>query len=54
MRNEKQIDVAIIAGGQGGRMGELTKEKPKPLLEFKGKPILTHVLDLEQQIRRME
>lgn len=45
MINEKQIDVAIIAGGQGKRMGELVKEKPKPLLEFKGKPILTHVLD---------
>lgn len=45
MRNEKQIDVAIIAGGQGKRMGELTKEKPKPLLEFEGKPILIHVLD---------
>lgn len=45
MMKEKQIDAAIIAGGRGSRMGELTKEKPKPLLEFEGKPILTHVLD---------
>jgi NDP-sugar pyrophosphorylase family protein len=45
MKNEKSIEVAILAGGRGQRMMELTKDKPKSLLEFKGKPILTHILD---------
>lgn len=45
MKNERQIEVAIMAGGQGRRMTELTKDKPKSLLEVEGKPILAHILD---------
>lgn len=45
MSFEKQLETVIVAGGQGKRMGELTKEKPKSLLEVEGKPILTHLLD---------
>jgi len=45
MNFEKQLETVVVAGGRGRRMGELTKEKPKPLLEVEGKPILTHVFD---------
>lgn len=41
----KEIEAAIVAGGQGKRMGTLTTETPKALLEFGGKPILMNVLD---------
>lgn len=35
----------VMAGGFGRRLGERTKNTPKPLLEVKGSPILSHILD---------
>jgi len=35
----------IFAGGKGTRMGELTRDIPKPLLILKDRPILEHVLE---------
>ena len=35
----------IFAGGKGTRMGELTYDTPKPLLNLQGKPILEHILE---------
>ena len=35
----------VMAGGKGTRLGDLTKNKPKPLMEVDDKPILGHVLD---------
>jgi len=45
--NEPQKDnwVVIMAGGEGTRMRPLTDERPKPLLEVGGKPILETILD---------
>ena len=43
---EKQSDVSsafILAGGLGKRLGELTKNTPKPLLEIESKAIIHHV-----------
>lgn len=34
----------VMAGGKGRRLGALTANTPKPLLEVKGRPILDHVL----------
>ena len=36
----------ILAAGQGTRMGKLTANKPKCLVEFLGKPLLRHTIDL--------
>jgi len=36
------IPAVILAGGQGSRMGELTRELPKPLLPVAGKPIIEY------------
>lgn len=35
----------VMAGGFGRRLGERTKKTPKPLLDVKGRPILSHILD---------
>ncbi len=37
-------DCLVMAGGHGTRMGELTRNLPKPLLPLGDKPILEHIL----------
>ncbi len=35
----------LLAGGFGTRMYPLTVDRAKPLLKFRGKPLLTHIVD---------
>ncbi len=35
----------IMAGGKGERLGEITKNQPKPLVKVGDRPILGHILD---------
>lgn len=35
----------ILAAGKGERMQPLTAEKPKPMIDYRGRPILDHALD---------
>lgn len=35
----------ILAAGRGTRMGDLTEDRPKPMIPLRGKPMLEHVLD---------
>lgn len=39
------MKAVILVGGEGTRMRPLTLEKPKPLIEVAGKPILEHIMD---------
>ena len=39
------VDAVIMAGGKGERLRPLTENRPKPLLEVGGKPILEHNID---------
>ena len=38
------MDVIILCGGKGSRLGEETELKPKPMVEIGGKPILWHIM----------
>jgi glucose-1-phosphate cytidylyltransferase len=38
------MKVAILAGGKGTRLGEETSQKPKPMVEIGGRPILWHIV----------
>lgn len=35
----------VLAAGRGTRMKELTADRPKPMLEINGKPLIEHVLE---------
>ena len=35
----------ILAGGRGERLGELTANTPKPMIDINGKPILEHLIN---------
>jgi NDP-sugar pyrophosphorylase family protein len=41
-----EMQVAILAGGLGTRLGELTKNRPKSLVEIFNKPFLAYQLEL--------
>ena len=38
------MKVIILAGGLGTRLAEETSDKPKPMVEIQGKPILWHIM----------
>jgi glucose-1-phosphate cytidylyltransferase len=38
------MKVVILAGGKGTRLAEETSVRPKPMVEFGGKPILWHIM----------
>lgn len=40
----------LFAAGFGTRMGALTKDRPKPLIEVAGKPLLEHALEFTTKI----
>ena len=35
----------VLAAGRGTRMGKLTADLPKPMIEVRGKPVLLHILE---------
>jgi NDP-sugar pyrophosphorylase family protein len=39
------VPVAVLCGGFGSRLGELTKGLPKPMIEIAGRPYLEYVLE---------
>jgi D-glycero-alpha-D-manno-heptose 1-phosphate guanylyltransferase len=39
------MKAVILCGGLGTRLGELTRNTPKPMLEVAGRPFIAHILD---------
>ena len=44
------MDAIILAAGYGTRLHPLTLDKPKPLLDVAGKPIIEHIIDKLEQV----
>ena len=40
------MKVVILAGGYGTRISEETQNRPKPMVEIGGKPILWHIMKI--------
>src|SRR6056300_855383 len=40
------MKAVILAGGLGSRLSEETENKPKPMVEIGGKPILWHIMKI--------
>ena len=40
------MKAVILAGGKGTRMGQLTRDIPKPMLLIGGEPVLAHQIKL--------
>jgi glucose-1-phosphate cytidylyltransferase len=47
MKNKipSNLDVVLLAGGLGTRLGDETSSKPKPMVEVGGKPIIVHIIE---------
>jgi glucose-1-phosphate thymidylyltransferase len=39
------MDAVIPAAGRGSRLGELTEDRPKGLVDVAGRPLLAHVFE---------
>ncbi|MCE8539031.1 nucleotidyltransferase family protein [Ruegeria pomeroyi] len=47
---QTDLPVMLFAAGFGTRMGDLTRARPKPLIEVAGRPLVDHTLDLARAI----
>ena len=41
----KKIDLVILAGGRGTRLGSITNKTPKPIVKINGVPFLQHLIN---------
>ena len=44
--DERPRQAVILAGGRGTRLGRLTQTRPKPMIEFHGRPFLHYLIEL--------
>jgi D-glycero-D-manno-heptose 1,7-bisphosphate phosphatase len=46
---ERPRQAVILAGGRGARLGALTDDRPKPMVEIHGRPFLAYLIDLVRE-----
>ena len=46
MTDFKDLQVVILAGGLGTRLGDITKKIPKPMVKVLGKPLISHIIKI--------
>tara|TARA_B110000503_G_C7067889_1_gene379601 strand:- start:74 stop:790 length:717 start_codon:yes stop_codon:yes gene_type:complete len=46
---KKKIDLVILCGGRGTRLGNITKNTPKPLIEINGVPFIEYLINFYQK-----
>ena len=49
-----EIKAILLAAGYATRLYPLTKDKPKPLLEVAGKPIVEHIIEKIEKIEEID
>ena len=47
----RDVSLMIFAAGYGTRMGDLTRDMPKPMLPLGGKPMIDHTLEIAKNAR---
>jgi histidinol-phosphate phosphatase family protein len=55
MNGRPPTQAVILAGGRGSRLGELTTDRPKPMIGFHGRPFLEYLIEMlrDQGIERV-
>lgn len=53
--DERDVVAVVLCGGLGTRLGTLTQETPKPMMDVAGRPFIERVLDnlVEQNVSRI-
>lgn len=46
LRKSTIRQAVVLAGGKGSRLRPITHELPKPMVPFRGKPLLAHVIEM--------
>ena len=42
----RPTQAVVFAGGRGTRLGKLTDHRPKPMVEFHGRPFLSYLIEM--------
>ena len=51
MTDFKDLQVVILAGGLGTRLGDITKKIPKPMVKVLGKPLISHIIKIYKKYK---
>ena len=50
MKSKLNLDLVILCGGKGSRLGVLTRKIPKPMIKILKQPFLQHLINFYKKI----
>ncbi len=53
-KHGRSVKAIVLAASQGAELGELTRDKPKAMVNLAGKPLLAHILDTYRSVNVKE